>query len=61
MELRPLPNRIDDDGKNLEQVTNSDAFDGFPISSPDGTKLVFASDHNASHRREINIFITDWK
>jgi Tol biopolymer transport system component len=29
--------------------------------SPDGTKLVFASGRNASQRREINIFIADWK
>ena len=52
---------IDLDGKNLEQVTYSDAFDGFPMFSPDGTKLVFASGRNASQRREINIFIADWK
>jgi Tol biopolymer transport system component len=52
---------IDLDGRNLEQVTYSDAFDGFPMFSPDGTKLVFASGRNASQRREINIFIADWK
>jgi TolB protein len=52
---------IDLDGKNLEQVTYSDAFDGFPMFSPDGTKLVFASGRNATQKREINIFIADWK
>jgi Tol biopolymer transport system component len=52
---------VDLDGKNLEQVTYSDAFDGFPMFSPDGKKLVFASGRNASQRREINIFIADWK
>lgn len=52
---------VDVDGGNLEQVTYSDAFDGFPMFSPDGTKLVFASGRNASQRREINIFIADWK
>lgn len=52
---------IDVDGKNLEQVTYADSFDGFPMFTADGKKLVFASGRNASQRREINIFIADWK
>lgn len=52
---------IDVDGKNLEQVTFADSFDGFPMFTADGKKLVFASGRNATQRREINIFIADWK
>jgi Tol biopolymer transport system component len=52
---------VDLDGKNLEQVTYSDSFDGFPMFSADGKKLVFATGRNATQRREINIFIADWK
>ena len=31
---------IDTVGNNLEQVTTSGSFDGFPMFSPDGKKLV---------------------
>jgi len=51
---------VDLDGKNLERITNSPGFDGFPIFSPDGKKLVFASNRNAKAERETNIFIADW-
>ena len=29
------------DGSDVQQVTNSDGFDGFPAVSPDGTKLAY--------------------
>lgn len=51
---------VDIDGKNLERITFSPGFDGFPIFSPDGKKLVFASNRNAKAERETNIFIADW-
>lgn len=51
---------VDIDGKNLERITYSPGFDGFPIFSPDGKKLVFASNRNAKAERETNIFIADW-
>ena len=28
--------------------------------SPDGKKLVFASNRNGAHRGDTNIFIADW-
>jgi len=31
---------INPDGTGLERVTNSDGFDGFPMFSADGKKLV---------------------
>lgn len=49
------------DGTGLEQVTFAPEFDGFPMFSPDGTKLVFASNRNAKLPNETNLFIADWK
>jgi TolB protein len=48
------------DGSNLERITYSPAFDGFPVFSPDGKKLVFSSNRNASRPHETNVFIADW-
>jgi Tol biopolymer transport system component len=44
----------------LEQVTFNDTFDGFPMFSPDGRRLVFASNRNAAARGDTNVFIADW-
>ena len=49
------------DGTGLEQITFAPEFDGFPMFSPDGTKLVFASNRNAKLPNETNVFIADWK
>ena len=51
---------INPDGSGLERVTYSDGFDGFPMFSPDGKKLVWASNRNAKVPHETNIFIGDW-
>jgi TolB protein len=51
---------INPDGTGLERVTYSDGFDGFPMFSPDGKKLVWASNRNAKAPHETNIFIADW-
>ena len=48
------------DGTGLEQVTFNDSFDGFPMFSPDGRHLVFASNRNAKTEGETNVFIADW-
>jgi Tol biopolymer transport system component len=48
------------DSSGLEQVTFNETFDGFPMFSPDGKKLVFASNRNAKVRGETNVFIADW-
>ena len=48
------------DGSGLERITYSDVFDGFPMFSPDGTKLIFASNRDAAQEGETNIFIADW-
>ena len=48
------------DGSGLEQVTFNDTFDGFPMFSPDGRHIVFASNRNAKAEGETNVFIADW-
>jgi Tol biopolymer transport system component len=51
---------INVDGSGLERITYNETFDGFPMFSPDGRKLVFASNRNAQNRGDTNLFIADW-
>jgi Tol biopolymer transport system component len=51
---------VNTNGKDLERITYSDGFDGFPMFSRDGKKLVWASNRNAKAPHETNIFIADW-
>lgn len=51
---------VDLDGKNLERITFAEGFDGFPMFSPDGGKLVWISGRNAKVPHETNVFIADW-
>jgi len=50
------------DGSGLEQLTRSGTFEAFPMFSPDGARLVFASNRRADRQpsRETNIFVADW-
>lgn len=48
------------DGTGLERVTYHPAFDGFPMFSSDGRRLVWASNRNQRRRGETNIFIAEW-
>ncbi len=49
------------DGTGLERVTWNASFDGFPMFSPDGKKLVFASNRFQKASGETNVFIADWR
>ena len=51
---------VNRDGGNLERITFSDGFDGFPMFSADGKHLVWASNRNAKAPHETNVFIADW-
>ena len=54
--------RVNTDGTGLERLSFSDTFDAFPLFSPDGTKVVFASNRRADRApsRDTNIFVADW-
>jgi len=52
---------INVDGTGLEQLTFSETFDGFPMFSPDGTKLIFASNRHSVKPSDTNLFIADFK
>lgn len=45
----------------VEQVTFSPVFDGFPMFSPDGRKLLWASNRHSARPNETNLFIADWQ
>lgn len=52
---------INVDGTGLEQITFSDKFDGFPMFSPDGRKLIWASNRHSGVPTDTNLFIADWR
>lgn len=47
----------------LERVTTSEVFDGFAMFSPDGKRLMWASNRYAKSTGETNVFVADfsWK
>jgi len=42
-------------------VTTDPEFDGFPMFSPDGRRLVWASNRGAAAAGETNVFVADWR
>lgn len=51
---------INIDGTGLTRLTFNNVFDSFPMFSPDGKKLVFASNRNPDKPRATDIYIADW-
>ncbi|MCY2957244.1 MAG: hypothetical protein NT107_09430 [Planctomycetota bacterium] len=51
---------IREDGTGMEQVTFNPEFDGFPMFSPDGHFLVFASNRFSKEKGETNVFVAEW-
>ena len=52
--------RIDLEGKGLEKISRDKGFDAFPMFSPDGKKIIFASNRNNGGTRDTNLFVADW-
>jgi Tol biopolymer transport system component len=44
----------------LERITYTDAFDGFPMFSPNGKFLVFASNRLGAAPGDTNLFVARW-
>ncbi|HQR47674.1 MAG TPA: hypothetical protein PK598_16890, partial [Thermoanaerobaculia bacterium] len=51
---------VNADGTGLEQITTNPTFDGFPMFSPDGKKLVFCSNRHNARPGDTNVFLADW-
>jgi len=51
---------INIDGTGLTRLTYNDTFDSFPMFSPDGKKLLFASNRNANNPMATDIYLADW-
>jgi Tol biopolymer transport system component len=51
---------INIDGTGLERITYSGEFDGFPMFTSDGKKLVFCSNRLNKKSGDTNVFIADW-
>jgi Tol biopolymer transport system component len=51
---------MNEDGSGLEQVTQSEEFDSFPMFSPDGKYLVWASNRYGKKQGETNLFVAEW-
>jgi Tol biopolymer transport system component len=45
---------------SVERITHYEGFDGFPMFSPDGQYLVFASNRYGAKPGETNLFIARW-
>jgi Tol biopolymer transport system component len=45
----------------LEKITTHPSFDGFAMFSPDGKRLLWASNRNARTEGETNVFVADFK
>jgi Tol biopolymer transport system component len=52
---------INVDGTGLERITKSPEFDGFPMFTRNGKKLIWASNRHGSVQGETNLFTADWK
>ena len=52
---------VRDDGTGAERLTTEGHLNSFPMFSPDGNFLVFASNRGGSVAGETNLFIAEWR
>lgn len=52
---------VDEDGGPLERITFYSGFDSFPMFSPDGRFLAFASNRGNGKPGETNVFVAEWQ
>lgn len=52
---------INVDGTGLTRLTHNTYFDSFPMFSPDGKHLAFASNRDAENPRATHVFVADWQ
>jgi len=45
----------------VEQVTFTPVFDGFPMFSPDGKKLIWASNRTSTKATDTNLYVGEWR
>jgi Tol biopolymer transport system component len=50
---------VNRNGSKLERITFTGGFNAFSQFSPNGKRLVFASNRKARYPHEINIFLAD--
>jgi len=48
------------DGTGLEQISQDNVFDAFPVFSNDGKYLVFSSNRNNGGTHNTNLFLVEW-
>jgi len=48
------------DGSGLQKISHDKGFDGFPMFSYDGKKIIFSSTRNNGGGYDINVFVADW-
>ena len=51
---------VNEDGTAQERLTTKGHFNSFPMFSPDGKRLVWVSDRDATAPGEFNIYLADW-